>query len=687
MLPNVEGDEGVHNNLLKDVETIAKRLSRNSTSLSLFKSIENDPNSKLDNEDNNSKKDKKSSIWSWKSLRAISFTKSKKFNCCFSLQVHLIEGLPLRFNDSMLCVHWKRRDEHSVTPPAKVIQGVAKFQDILNYTCSIVGSKSGFNHSAKYEAKHFLLYASVLGVPELDLGSHRLDITRLLPLSLDDLEEEKSSGKWSTSFRLSGNAKGAVMNVSFGYMVVGDRNSLAPNVLTSRQNCLVLSETDVNLCQYPARVIDEVKDLHEVLTLPKSAMASSTNTLSKKLGVEDTCSRPLHKKDELGLKGNLEPVKFESDGYPLHESLKEKFYECEYDGFSVVDHGVEFSPNEHVKVDESVVEAIVDSSKESSVVYEFSNKKVELCTRELLMQEIESALNSVSELETAALESPKIMEVTSECKFSQSLSLDDAAEQVADEFLSMLGVDNSPTGFSSESEPESPRERLLRQFEKEVGSDGFSLFDVGIGYDDEDEEGDYGGYGPSFEFEQGEFSTGITPPWERLEFDDVRRKPKGQILEDLETEALMREWGFNEEAFQHSPPKGFAGFGSPIHLPEEPSRLPPLAEGFGRFLQTKDGGFLRSMSPSLFMNSKSGGSLIMQVSNPVVMPAEMGSGIMETLQYLASVGIEKLSMQANKYMPLENITGKTMQQISWEAMPSLEGRDRFVYYFLLVNLF
>ncbi|XP_058756457.1 protein PLASTID MOVEMENT IMPAIRED 1-RELATED 1-like [Vicia villosa] len=687
MLPIVEGDEEDHNNLLKDVETITKGLSRNSTSLSSSsKSIENDPNSKLDKQDNNSKKDKKSSRWSWKPLRAISFSRNKKFNCCFSLQVHVIEGLPLSFNDLTLCVHWKRRDEHSVTPPAKVIQGVAKFQDILNCTCSIVGSKSGFNHSAKYEAKHFLLYVSVLGAPEIDLGSQRLDITRLLPLSLEDLEEEKSSGKWSTSYRLSGKAKGAVMNVSFGYMVVGDDNSLAPNVLTSRQNCLALSETDVNQCQYPARVKGEVKDLHEVLKSPKSAMASSTNTLPKKFDNEDACS-PLHKKDELVvLKENLEPVKFDviQENLKTVESLKEKSYECEYDGFSVVDRGVELSSNEHVQVEESVV----DSSKECSVVHEFSNKKVELCTKELLMQEIESALNSVSELETAAMESPKVIEVTSESEFSQPLSLDDATEQVATEFLSMLGIDNSPTGFSTESEPESPRERLLKEFEKEVESEGFSLFDVDIGYDDEDsyddedEEGDYGSYGTSFESERGEFSTGFEPPsllhdrQEVLEFDNVKRKSMGRILEDLETEALMREWGFNEEAFQHSPSKGFAGFESPVHLPEEPPRLPPLAEGFGPFLRTKDGGFLRSMNPSLFMNSKSGGNLIMQVSNPVVMPAEMGSGIMETLQYMASVGIEKLSMQANKYMPLEDITGKTMQQISWEAMPSLEGKNR-----------
>ncbi|EPS67099.1 hypothetical protein M569_07677, partial [Genlisea aurea] len=96
--------------------------------------------------------------------------------------------------------------------------------------------------------------------------------------------------------------------------------------------------------------------------------------------------------------------------------------------------------------------------------------------------------------------------------------------------------------------------------------------------------------------------------------------------------------------------------------------LPPLEDGLSPLLQLKNGGFLRSMSPDLFESSKSGGgSLIMQVSNPVVVPAEMGSDTMDILQGLASVGIERLSMQANKLMPLEDITGKTAQQVAWEG--------------------
>ncbi|XP_061361757.1 protein PLASTID MOVEMENT IMPAIRED 1-RELATED 1-like [Gastrolobium bilobum] len=731
--------------LLKDVEAISKDLymeksySRNSTSTgkksgskSTEKARSPDPKSKPKaSKEDDLRKDKKS-IWNWKGFKALSFTRNRKFDCSFSLQVHLIEGLPLSFNDSSICVYWKRRDEVLVTTPAKVIEGVAEFQEMLTYTCPINGSRSGPHNSAKYEAKHFLLYASVVGAPELDLGKHRVDLTRLLPLTLEDLEEEKSSGKWTTSFRLSGTARGAAMNVSFGYVVVGDNtgvardNLSAPFLLASGENSMALMKSDIKpnrtaslpclTSQCSSQNVDEVKDLHEVFPSSKSTLAISIDILCKKFDEEKILS-PLHNEPELDVfKKYLEPIK--PDASDIEKEKPEEHSEnpeaCEGNGFSVIDHGIEFSSNEHVKLEESIVKAIVDdhtvdstrtldtagiqvsfqngvkqdsldelndSSKESAVVHEISYRKDDLCTKELLLQELESALNSVSELETVAWESPKILEAKSECKMRKSHSLDDVTELVASEFLSMLGMDSSPMGLSSESEPESPRELLLRQFEKDALSEGFNLFDFDMGNDNEAD----GGRDASFVSEQLKFSTGIKSPsllqglqeGHVIESEDMRSKRKAQMLEDLETEALMREWGLNEKAFQHSPPKDVAGFGSPIQLlPQEPHILPPLAEGMGPFLQTKDGGFLRSMNPSLFRNTKSGGNLIMQVSNPVVMPAEMGSGIMEILQCFASVGIEKLSMQANKLMPLEDITGKTMQQISWEAVPVLEGTDR-----------
>ncbi|CAL5184734.1 unnamed protein product [Lathyrus oleraceus] len=824
---------GNQKKLLKDVDTmnkamhLDKNVSRSSVSGSNLNSRSKTtgkpvfPDSKPkakgsnSNDDNDGLQKDKRSIWNWRPLKALSHIRNKRFNCSFYLHVHLIEGLPSSFDGSSFSVYWKRRDGVLVTRLAKVVQSVAEFDEKLTYTCSVYGSRSGPHHSAKYEAKHFLLYASLLSAPELDLGKHRVDLTRLLPLTLEELEEEKSSGKWTTSFRLSGKAKGAVMNVSFGYMVVGDNTSAtkdshnAPNVLTSRQSSLASMKPDVKQrqydgsssmrragsfhgvsSQYSSQAVESVKDLHEVLPSSKSALASSIGVLYKKFD-EEKESRSVDNKPDPDLsKENIELIKPDArassdigketlevlavndentcpvldtpeldvfhenletdarassdigketpevlavndentcpvldtpeldvfhknletdkkDGYLSLDSEKENPEDCQDKDFFVVDKGIEISPIEPVKVEESFTKASEDAStvdtaglqvssedsfihgslheandgcKDHTLGHESACEDDDLFTNELL-QELEAAINSVSDLETAALESPKVLEFKSEYKMRKTNSLDDVTESVANEFLSMLDIDHSSTGSNSENEPESPRELLLRQFEKESLGGGFSLFDFDMDCDNEADDN----YGASTGSEQLNFSEAMhsSSLFQNLnkehlvETRDIKGKQKAQMLEDLETEALMREWGLNEKAFHLSPPKDCAGFGSPIQLPpEELPALPPLAEGLGPFLQTKDGGYLRSMNPSIFKNTKAGGSLVMQVSNPVVVPAEMGSGIMEVLQCLASVGIEKLSMQAKELMPLEDITGKTMQQVAWEAMPALEGAER-----------
>ncbi|KAG7988674.1 hypothetical protein I3843_03G199700 [Carya illinoinensis] len=672
MLSRVEagkkvGDDSGNRKLLNEIETISKALyleknpsrssiSRvNTRSKSSGKTHLPDPQSKLKPDEEDPSRKEKKSIWNWRPLKALSHIRNRRFNCCFSLVVHSIEGLPSSFNDVSLCVHWKRRDGVLVTRPVKVLQGMAEFEEKLTHTCSVYGSRNGPHHSAKYEAKHFLLYASVYGVPELDLGKHRVDLTRLLPLTLEELEEEKSSGTWTTDFKLAGKAKGALMNVSFGYLVIGD-NPSAPRstgVLTSRQNSQSMVKAQTKLGQGDGRsrthraeslpsirnqlshatshTVESIKDLHEVFPISKSELANSVDILYRKFD-EDKLECPVGKPHLYACTEHLEPIKPNSN--LLSDSAKENAEtECGENEFSVVDQGVELSSKEYKKPEEVILMvadiAPVESSdieidtggqvafKESSdldpkeketgrcdnelVLHNCTTIEDDVGTKEALMKELESALNNASELETAALESPdheNFMELEPDCKTDdkgKSLSLDDDSESIASEFLNMLGIEHSPFGLSSESEPESPRERLLRQFEEEALAGGCSLFD-------------FNGDG------------------------------EGQA--------------------------------------ERPVELPSLGEGLGPFLQTKNGGFVRSMDPSLFNNAKSGGNLIMQVSSPVVVPAEMGSETIEILQRLASVGIEKLSMQANKLMPLEDITGKTMQQVAWEAAPSLEGPER-----------
>ncbi|XP_043713961.1 protein PLASTID MOVEMENT IMPAIRED 1-RELATED 1-like [Telopea speciosissima] len=699
-----------------------------------------------------SEKDKKSSIWDWKPWKALSHIRSRRFNCFFSLQVHAIEGLPPNFNDINVRVHWNRKDGALQTRPARVFQGVAEFEEILTYKCSVYVSGNGPHHSAKYEAKHFLLHASIVGVPDVDLGKHRVDLTRILPLTLEELEEEKSSGKWTTSFKLSGKAKGATMNVSFGFSAIGDvqvpsgsyRNHPENQKLTqNRISSMKLATADqvdnrgkVSLrrsgslpdianqrSHLPSQFMEDVKILHEILPSSKSELASSVSILYQKFdeGKIDLfvdCKREFEASSE-----HVEPLKAKLGSFfePPKENNEK---ECKDTEFTVVEKSIEKPDKFSIEVEEEASEAVNVSAEETTEVpevdenYEVTidndnkphpqdvayrcnqevnvcdSKENNICSEESIMEELDSAFHSLSISESAGWDSPQCkwdftelanyMEVKSNYKaekVGKSLSLDDATESVAIEFLSMLGIEHSPFGMSSDSDPESPRERLLRQFEMDTLNSGNCIFGFDISEGEEAElcydvssGSRWGDLSQDFELSS---AIQAAEAEHQIATQAINSKTKAKMLEDMETEALMREWGLNEGAFQSSPPDSAGGFGSPIDLPPEvPLELPPLGEGLGPYLQTKEGGFLRSMNPSLFKNAKNSGSLIMQVSSPIVVPVEMGSGITEILQCLASVGIEKLSMQANKLMPLEDITGKTMHQVAWEATPSLEAGER-----------
>jgi hypothetical protein len=61
----------------------------------------------------------------------------QKFNICFFLHVHSIEGLPPSFNGINLSVHWKTKDVVVRTRAAKVLKGMDEFDETLMHQCSI----------------------------------------------------------------------------------------------------------------------------------------------------------------------------------------------------------------------------------------------------------------------------------------------------------------------------------------------------------------------------------------------------------------------------------------------------------------------------------------------------------------------------------------------------------------------
>ncbi|KAL8162524.1 hypothetical protein V2J09_014013 [Rumex salicifolius] len=705
-----------------------------------------------------SAKDKKS-FWNWKPLKALSNARSRKFNFCFTLQVHTIKDLPSAFNGRSLVVHWKWTDGGLVSAPAKVSQGVAQFEEQLSHTCSVHCSRSGFHHSVKYEAKHLWLFVSLDGQPGLDFGRHKVDLTKLLPETFEELEGEKSSGKWTTSYKLLGKAAGATVNVSFGYVLFGDTLFLPPNNknvlerLNSKQknpNSCSIDDGESRIPRsesLPQTPYDKV--LHEVLpatgidlsdSLTKLDIMLQNERLDPAFGDDPALDVPVDQSEPAQCSYSCtdpskqvvicENADLSSAEKPLGSSIEEKAPNNDYaaaTGDSKLENRLNctFYPNIEASLEGETVSYLKNSPDniQESIIYDDKSVEKDACTTDSILKELEFALNDVVDLEKEAQDTP---EAKSELGYLQnyvdgnlnsvdmSLNLEDL-ESAESEFLSLLGIEDAPLDVISEGEPESPRERLLREFERETEFSGYSLF--GCSFSEEEEEYKYDAPRvreweslsedsdlPST-VELGEehyiasqlgISNACTVPRFKNCADDFELasasqmiedlecaseapgwRPRAKVLEDLETEELMQVMGLNEKTFESSPSDCTAAFEISSELTDQyPHTLPALGEGLGPFVQTKNGGFLRSMNPALFTNSMSGGRLIMQVSSPVVVPADMGSEVMEMLENLASLGLERLSAQANKLMPLEDITGKTMQQIAWEAAPQLETNDR-----------
>ncbi|XP_038884619.1 protein PLASTID MOVEMENT IMPAIRED 1-RELATED 1-like [Benincasa hispida] len=675
-----------------------------------------------------------SSTWNWKkSLKALTHIRHRKFNCVFYLKVHSIEGLPSSFNGYSLSVHWKRKDEVLQTRPSKVFQGMAEFDETLIHKCVIYGGKSLANHSAKYDPKLYLIYVSMLGAPQLDFGKHWVDLTRILPLTLEELEGDKCSGNWSTSFRLAGNARGASLNVSFSFLVTKDD----PMKLSGPENVVQL----LKLLHHKSRLSNHDAHLNSTnfngLPNPDGnnshnlEYGSITSTQIFKTGIFDELNPNVElsesinllysKMDEAGqhksehsgselaeqleLKSNEEHKSDEVIGGGNYDSGEFSIIECGIelagteDSLDKVDQTTEGSKEETISLDDEIIkdDKVAIEIKSSIVLkdavcdihvddttgddFEYEENNLTLKVEEVASDELSSdsdlkwtsrSVETDSPLAVGELvECENVMDAKENCA-RKSLSLDDSYESVASDFLKMLGLEHGSARFS---DPDilSPRERLLREFEEESLIFGNPLLDCSA----TEEWQDFGGVDMEFASENQDEDFDFSSIYVAEEVQEeghqsLRNRRNAKILEDLETEHLMREWGLNERDFEHSPHYSSSGFGSPIELPleEEPPKLCLLGEGFGAFLKMNGGGFLRSMSPWLSQNTSIGQSLVIQCSEPVVLPAELGHDIMEIAQNLALAGTENLSTLAKKLMPLDNITGKTLQQMVSECSPS-----------------
>ncbi|CAI5468518.1 unnamed protein product [Closterium sp. Yama58-4] len=184
-------------------------------------------------------------------LRALARVAARRSRCCFSMHVHGISGLPPAFNRPPngtprnggggggggweAVVSWQRRGMSVGTSFAEVNEGVVRFEQMLQLSCTLYFS-SGPSSTLRFQGKPSTVVVRVLdrtgggaggrsagagagGAAEgrmgssYEIGRHLVDLSRLVPQSLVETE----IGPHTLSFPLDGPAKGAVLLATFGY--------------------------------------------------------------------------------------------------------------------------------------------------------------------------------------------------------------------------------------------------------------------------------------------------------------------------------------------------------------------------------------------------------------------------------------------------------------------------------------
>lgn len=575
--------------------------------------------------------------------------------------------------------------------PSRVVQGVAEFGETLRQRCTVYGVRNA-NHTIKYDAKLFTLSVVALDVDELELGKHHIDLSRLLPEEDVDDDDAQHANSWSTNFELSGIAKGSTLIVTFNYDLLHHETSEESDDMPPTMQSSLLTNSVPNFKHDLPQILASDPISSQSHSEPGVDADHYSNIEHLSLDEEGaTVKNPTIENEDNGASVLSDVHSVLGTSFELKPSLNDYFEEEGRDKFT--------SPPVHSQASEvklGVRDAVHVDDKCRLTTEEYMDR-----SKNVSEEWSESREAQVSQLEGSDA-GQRLYEETS---FMNGLEtdLDDEVDLVAGEFLDMLDFGFSSRHFNSEGEPDSPRARLLKQFECDnLFGDGMDLrlenATVGKGskLTGTAEEQFPVGFrstptaveelGQGWESEDGMQLALIMEAAEselQKAAQTMRSKSRAKVLEDEETQALMQEWGLSEKSFQNSPPKSMSSFGSPFLGPHlNAPHSPSLGNGLGSVLNLKDGGSLRSMSPSHFPKNKASGSLVMQVSKPVVVPSAMGSSTVDILRHLASFGTETLAKQAMAAMPLEDITGKMAEEVAAmgsSATLGLNQRERLSF--------
>ncbi|KAL8523808.1 hypothetical protein ACS0TY_013688 [Phlomoides rotata] len=105
--------------------------------------------------------------------------------------------------------------------------------------------------------------------------------------------------------------------------------------------------------------------------------------------------------------------------------------------------------------------------------------------------------------------------------------------------------------------------------------------------------------------------------------------------------------------------------------------LPDLGKGLGCVVQTRNGGYLAALNPlDNLVTRKDVPKLAMQMSKPMVIQSNKIG--FEVFQKMAAIGVQEMTSEILSLMPMDELVGKTAEQIAFEGIASaiIQGRNK-----------
>ncbi|GLJ52657.1 hypothetical protein SUGI_1120770 [Cryptomeria japonica] len=628
---------------------------------------------------------RKKRLWNWKPLRALAHTRKQQFRCIFTLHVHRVEGLPQSMNGLLISVHWRRKYGEEQTMPARVCEGTAEFEETLHQICTIYGSRMP-GQGMNYKSKVFTLFVSAVDAKGIDFGEHRIDLSILLPKHLSDGRGYTKANCSTMSFKLAGMAQEGTLSVTFSCKIpknelqqmqdrgtkhadMSDRvrfQSLRRFSNSHPGNSEIYSNSSPSISGHETNLDDiDHLNLNSQASIMNEVSTEKHRCLQHSKDVKRSCSLAELFALELEINFSSPLINInESNGSSSQNACQDDKVRLEDDNeYTVIEKGVEMgigNVSQLLEPDKELLERSLRTREEEMIENHTNAQQAQQ------LNTPNSWLEENAEAEVCLLSVQHQQDKQSD--ISKACTCDD--KKPADgHFLNMLDQNYNSSHLSSESDPDSPRACLLKQFERECMLEGANLGpELCIPTVLHSEQTSKGSWDSDEELCLDSIVRAAESEFQKAK-QTLSSKLRATMLEKAEADALLEKWGMDEKDFLNSPVNTQGGFGSPVNFPpQEHVERPALAEGVGSVVKMRDGGFLGSMSPV----SKYKESLLMQVSRPLVVSAETGSSVIDILSRLASLGAEILTAQAKEMMPLEDITGKNIQQLALDSGPSLK---------------